>query len=108
MVCFHRTGRWSLVTKSGLSLLAASGALLVAACSTGGGGSRPGQAPAPQANMSTTPPNPDSRVGLHAGLWNAGQAEWNMHLVSNSRPTEQFAGQDELGPGVRRELRHPG
>ncbi len=92
MVCFHRTGRWSLVTKSGLSLLAASGALLVAACSTGGGGSRPGQAPAPQANMSTTPPNPDSRVGLHAGLWNAGQAEWNMHLVSNSRPTEQFAG----------------
>jgi hypothetical protein len=49
--------------------------------------------PAPQADMSTSAPNPDPRVGLHAGLWDAGQAEWNMHLVSNTRPSTGFDGQ---------------
>jgi len=43
--------------------------------------------------MSTTPPSPDPRVGLHAGLWTAGQAEWNMHLLSNTHPSEKFAGE---------------
>jgi hypothetical protein len=35
---------------------------------------------------------PDPRVGLKAGLWDAGQAQWNMRLVSNTRPSEGFAG----------------
>jgi len=42
--------------------------------------------------MSPGEPNPDPRVGLKAGLWDAGQAEWNMHLVSNMRPPEGFVG----------------
>jgi hypothetical protein len=42
--------------------------------------------------MSPGEPNPDPRVGLKAGLWDAGQAEWNMHLVANTRPPEAFVG----------------
>jgi hypothetical protein len=42
--------------------------------------------------MSPGEPMPDPRVGLKAGLWDAGQAEWNMHLVATMRPPEQFVG----------------
>jgi hypothetical protein len=42
---------------------------------------RPADAPAP---------NPDPRVGLKAGLWDAGQVAWNLRLVSTTRPTEKF------------------
>jgi hypothetical protein len=52
-----------------------------------------GAAPAPAADMSTSAPNPDPRVGLKAGLWDAGQATWNMRLLSNSRPSAKFAGE---------------
>ncbi len=37
-------------------------------------------------------PMPDPRVGLKAGGWDAGQAEWNMHLVANGRTPEGFVG----------------
>ncbi len=37
-------------------------------------------------------PTPDPRVGLRAGQWDAAQANWNMRLVSSTRPTGQFAG----------------
>jgi hypothetical protein len=43
-------------------------------------------------DRSSVAPNPDPRVGLKAGLWDAGQAEWNMHLVSNTHPGEGFLG----------------
>jgi hypothetical protein len=51
------------------------------------------------------PPNPDPRVGLKAGMWDAGEAAWNMRLVSNTHPSEQFAGQTNsdlafIGPYV--------
>ena len=39
-----------------------------------------------------TAPSPDPRVGLKAGLWDAGQASWNMRLLSNSRPSQRFMG----------------
>jgi len=35
-------------------------------------------------------PNPDPRVGLKSGLWDAGQAAWNVRLVSTTRPTAKF------------------
>jgi hypothetical protein len=50
-------------------------------------------APAPAADMSTTAPSPDPRVGLKAGLWDAGQAQWNLRLLSNSRPSAKFLGE---------------
>ncbi len=66
----------------------AAAALSAAACTHTGGA--PGPAPAQAANKSTSPPNPDPRVGLKAGLWDAGQAAWNLRLVSTTRPTGKF------------------
>jgi len=43
--------------------------------------------------MAAAAPSPDPRVGLRAGLWDAGQAAWNMRLLSNTHPSEKFAGQ---------------
>jgi hypothetical protein len=42
--------------------------------------------------MATTAPKPDPRVGLHPGLTDAGQAAWNLKLVSNTPPSERFIG----------------
>ncbi len=51
-----------------------------------------GTSPSPKGDLSTNPPSPDPRVGLKAGLWDAGQAQWNIRLVSNSRPTGNSSG----------------
>jgi hypothetical protein len=68
---------------------------LVAGCATSAGpamtgGTAPGTAPA--LDMSTTPPSPDPRVGLRPGATDAGEAAWNMRLVSNTPSPEGFAG----------------
>ncbi|MGH7533403.1 MAG: LVIVD repeat-containing protein [Gemmatimonadales bacterium] len=64
-----------------LSLLAA-GLLAVGACAHSGA----------MAGSSTTAPNPDPRVGLKAGLNDAGWAAWNMRLLSNSQsPDTMFS-----------------
>ena len=55
---------------------------VVAACASASGG----------ANMSTVPPTPDPRVGLRAGLKDAGAAAWNIRLLSNTPPSEKFVG----------------
>ena len=69
-------------------------ALLTAACSAsstaGTSSSSVGLTP-PAANAQTaTPPRPDPRVGLKAGWWNAGEAAWNLRLVSTTPPSEGF------------------
>jgi hypothetical protein len=46
--------------------------------------------PAPANNMSTVAPSPDPRVGLHAGLMNAGEATWNLHVISQTPPSAKF------------------
>ncbi|MFI5281206.1 MAG: LVIVD repeat-containing protein [Gemmatimonadales bacterium] len=43
-------------------------------------------------NMSTTPPSPDPRVGLRAGLMDAAEATWNLRVVSRTQPSERFKG----------------
>src|SRR5438132_5752415 len=53
----------------------------LAACASSGG-----------ANLSTVAPNPDPRVGLRAGLMNAGEATWNLRVVSKTPPPEKFGG----------------
>ena len=40
--------------------------------------------------MSARAPSPDPRVGLKAGLTDAGQAWWNMRLVSNTPKPDKF------------------
>ncbi len=43
-------------------------------------------------DRSSVAPMPDPRVGLKAGLYDAAQAEWNMHLIANMRPPTDFVG----------------
>jgi hypothetical protein len=45
------------------------------------------------ASLSVPAPSPDRRIGLKPGVWDAGQAEWNMHLLSTTRPSEKFLNQ---------------
>ena len=42
--------------------------------------------------VSATTPSPDPRVGLAPGRWDAGQAAWNLRLVSTTPPNEKFLG----------------
>jgi hypothetical protein len=69
-------------------------ALAAAALLAGGCASAPaaGPAPATGVGMSTTPPSPDPRIGLRAGLHDAGQASWNLRLVSTVPSPAPFAG----------------
>src|SRR5215813_10271874 len=63
-------------------------------------GARPTAPPPPPAVMpppvtpivSATAPTPDPRVGLKAGWWDAGQAAWNMNMVSTTPPTGKSLG----------------
>jgi hypothetical protein len=61
----------------------AAGTLLLSACATLPGGS---------GVASLKAPNPDPRVGLKAGLYDAGEAAWNMKVVSKTRPPKAFEG----------------
>ncbi|HEU0116340.1 MAG TPA: hypothetical protein VFQ80_16745, partial [Thermomicrobiales bacterium] len=61
----------------------------------GGRGEKPPTGPLPPAVMpppatpivSGTAPSPDPRVGLSAGRWDAGQAAWNIRMVSTTPPS---------------------
>jgi hypothetical protein len=63
-------------------------------------GARPTPPPPPPAVMpppvapiiSATVPTPDPRVGLKAGRWDAGQAAWNMRMISTTPPSEASLG----------------
>jgi hypothetical protein len=44
------------------------------------------------AGQATAQPNPDPRVGLRPGLHDAGEAAWNLRVLSKTPPPEQFAG----------------
>src|SRR5262245_32449691 len=53
----------------------------------------PAVMPAPVTpTVSATTPSPDPRVGLSPGRWDAGQAAWNLRLVSTTPPSEKFLG----------------
>jgi LVIVD repeat len=84
--------RWTVVTLRHLSL--AAGLAYLAACassssSTSGVQHMPLPAPTP---APTTAPRVDPRVGLKAGVFDAGQAAWNMRLLSNTPPADSFGG----------------
>ena len=46
--------------------------------------------PEPISMASALAPKPDSRIGLKAGLTDAGEASWNMRLLSNTPTPSQF------------------
>ena len=80
-----------------MALAIATGA--VAACATGGSQSGV-STPSPAADMSMTAPNPDPRVGLRAGWYDAGEAIWNLGVVSKTKPSKDFT--NPSTPGDRR------
>ena len=47
---------------------------------------------APLSEAATAVPAPDPRIGLSAGLFDAGEAIWNLRLVSTTPSPEPFAG----------------
>ncbi|HUF28179.1 MAG TPA: hypothetical protein VMM18_14480 [Gemmatimonadaceae bacterium] len=51
----------------------------------------PGAAAAPE-RMSMTAPSPDPRVGLRAGVTDAGEAIWNLRKLSTTPPPREFVG----------------
>ncbi|MFN0179927.1 MAG: LVIVD repeat-containing protein [Gemmatimonadales bacterium] len=68
----------------------ALGLLGLAACS--GSTNSAGTVPGPRTALSITPPMPDPRVGLKPGMHDAGEAYWNMRMVSNTKPSAKFVG----------------
>src|SRR5581483_5390960 len=86
--------------RSAWRLSASLAALLSAAACAGSGSGGASSAPTPmQAGTIRAvdvhepgAPNPDPRVGLKAGLWDAATAQWNMRLVSTTKPSEKFVG----------------
>jgi len=43
--------------------------------------------------MSPTPPSPDPRIGLKAGQFDAGEAAWNLRVLSQTPPPKEFVGE---------------
>ena len=74
------------------SLSLAAGLLSAVACASSTSSSSDGT-PSPRGGTSAEAPKPDPRVGLKAGIMDAGQANWNLRLVSNTPPSQQFVGQ---------------
>ena len=73
------------------SLSVAFGFVSMAACA-GSTSSATDNMPAPAANLSTEAPNPDPRVGLRAGQFDAEEAIWNLRVLSKTPPPENFRG----------------
>ena len=67
-----------------LALAATAGCATTTSSSTAGG--------APSSDMSMAAPSPDPRIGLHAGLMDAGEAIWNLRVLSKNAPPPSFKG----------------
>ena len=74
------------------SLSLAAGLLSAVACASSTSSS-PDGGPSPRSGASAEAPKPDPRVGLKAGRMDAAQAIWNLRLVSNTPPSQEFLGQ---------------
>jgi hypothetical protein len=76
----------TLLSPPRLSLAALAVSLLSAACAS---------SPSPMTTTisqgaSAAAPSPDRRIGLRPGWFDAGQAIWNLELLSTTRPSEKF------------------
>jgi hypothetical protein len=69
----------------------AAGLVLVAACAHSGATENPSPT-GTSSRASATPPSPDPRIGLRAGLHDAAEAAWNLRVVSETPPSPQFEG----------------
>ncbi len=90
---FSRRPAWRLAGAQISALLVPAALLFASACA-----SSSSTVPAP--DMSMTAPSPDPRVGLRAGWMDAGEAIWNLDVVSKRQPSEAFINMST--PGDRR------
>ncbi|MBI4408461.1 MAG: hypothetical protein HY561_02055 [Gemmatimonadetes bacterium] len=74
------------ITDPTRATLALAVAVALAACAPSSASRAHGPTPRMQAA-----PGPDPRVGLRAGLYDAGEASWNLRLLSTTPPTGPFA-----------------
>jgi hypothetical protein len=68
-------------------------ALTIGACATSTGGTARSSSIPAISDMSPGEPMPDPRVGLRAGTDNAGEAVWNLHVLSQTPQPAEFKGQ---------------
>ncbi len=71
-------------SRGAFALSALTALLLLGGCTTGGAMRSTG--------FSLNPPDPDPRVGLAPGLFDAGEAIWNLRMISTTPPPEEFVG----------------
>src|SRR5437867_2140424 len=63
----------------------------------------------PAIDRSTTPPSPDPRIGLKGGWLDAGQAAWNMRLLSTGRTSDtSFSPLGGMSSGLNSDLAFTG
>ncbi|HSG07945.1 MAG TPA: hypothetical protein VLA36_06295 [Longimicrobiales bacterium] len=93
MTRFFPTSRGAFAATVKLVSVAAA-ALIAASCGSQPSSMAPAAPAAPTALMPlrVTPPSPDPRVGLKAGMFDAGEAAWNIRLVSATPPPRAFVG----------------
>ena len=89
----HPRSRWT-----GAPLLALGAALATTAGCGRPTSSAAGASPAPSASSAIA--STDPRVGLKAGWWDAGEAIWNLAVVSKTPPSKDFL--NPSTPGDRR------
>jgi hypothetical protein len=68
-------------------------ALALAACASSTGGAARSRSIPAMSDMSPGEPMPDPRVGLRAGTDNAGEAVWNLHVLSQTPQPAAFKGE---------------
>jgi hypothetical protein len=82
MVSVYQAARSIEKLRSSISLVALAAGVMLGAPAAAGA----------QAATAVSAPSPDPRVGLKGGMWDAGEAGWNMRLLSNTHPSEKFVG----------------
>jgi hypothetical protein len=72
--------------------LAVAFLLGAAGCAPAVTGGTSGTVPLAAPGVPAGAPDPDPRVGLAAGLWDAGEATWNLRVLSTTPPPREFLG----------------
>src|SRR3954467_3815944 len=78
----------SSLSNSLLKAALAAGVIATFGCAT----TPMSQSSASSASGSMSVPTPDPRIGLRPGLYDAQEAVWNLRVVSETKPSEKFAG----------------
>ena len=82
----HRRSRLELVP----SFHSALAVIILAAVACAPSTYPPSTSVNPNVSASRSLPNPDPRIGLRAGAFDAAEAVWNLNVLSKTKPSEKF------------------